>query len=51
MEPNKGEMFLAVLIVGMVAVLLLPPFAMIAWHRYRHARARFLHHRHQRRRQ
>ncbi|HEY0413086.1 MAG TPA: hypothetical protein VGD66_08085 [Allosphingosinicella sp.] len=41
---------MAVAVGGAVAVLLLPPFALIAWRRWRHARARYLHHRHQRHR-
>jgi uncharacterized protein (DUF2062 family) len=49
MGSNKGSVLLALLIGAMVAVVLLPPFAMIAWRKLRHLRARRRHHRHHRR--
>jgi hypothetical protein len=48
MGSNKGSLFLALLIGAIVAVVLLPPFAMLAWQKLRHARARLRHHRHHR---
>jgi hypothetical protein len=50
MGSNKGNLVLALLIGIAFAVVLLPPFAMIVWHKLRHARARHRHHRHQRHR-
>jgi hypothetical protein len=47
MGSNKGSLFLALLIGVIVAVVLLPPFAMILWRKLRHFRHR--HHRHHRR--
>jgi membrane-anchored protein YejM (alkaline phosphatase superfamily) len=45
MGSNKGSVFLALMVGAIVAVVLLPPFAMIVWQKLRHLRHRRRHHR------